>query len=90
MRRKTDSSTYAASAAGRRRLHLPLDLATPVKPPAAYRVVGQAVPRMDIPAKATGALVYVHDMRVPGMLHGRVVRPPYAGIDSMAISSVPA
>ncbi|MCX8522151.1 MAG: molybdopterin-dependent oxidoreductase, partial [Rhodoferax sp.] len=29
----------------------------------------------------TGALVYVHDMRVPGMLHGRVVRPPYAGAD---------
>ena len=72
--------TYAALLQGRR-LHLPLDLATPVKPPAAYRVVGQAVPRMDIPAKATGALVYVQDMRVPGMLHGRVVRPPYAGID---------
>ena len=72
--------TYAALLRGRR-LHLPLDLATPVKPPAAYRVVGQAVPRMDIPAKATGALVYVQDMRLPGMLHGRVVRPPYAGID---------
>ena len=34
-----------------------------------------------MPAKATGELVYVHDMRVPGMLHGRVVRPPYAGVD---------
>ena len=39
------------------------------------------VPRVDLPAKATGELVYVHDMRVPGMLHGRVVRPPYAGVD---------
>ena len=37
---------------------------------------------MDLPAKATGGLVYVHDMRLPGMLHGRVVRPPYAGFDS--------
>jgi nicotinate dehydrogenase subunit B len=47
----------------------------------AYRIVGQSVPRVDLPAKATGELVYVHDMRLPGMLHGRVVRPPYAGVD---------
>jgi nicotinate dehydrogenase subunit B len=37
---------------------------------------------VDLPAKATGELVYVHDVRVPGMLHGRVVRPPYAGVDA--------
>jgi nicotinate dehydrogenase subunit B len=48
----------------------------------AYTIVGQSVPRVDLPAKATGELVYVHDMRVPGMLHGRVVRPPYAGVDA--------
>jgi nicotinate dehydrogenase subunit B len=59
-----------------------IDPAAPLKPVAAYRVVGQPVPRVDLPAKATGGLVYVHDMRVPGMLHGRVVRPPYAGIDA--------
>ncbi|UPK06612.1 molybdopterin cofactor-binding domain-containing protein [Bradyrhizobium sp. 170] len=53
----------------------------PVKPASAYSIVGQSVPRVDLPAKATGELVYVHDMRVPGMLHGRVVRPPYAGVD---------
>ena len=47
----------------------------------AYRIVGASPPRVDLPAKATGGLVYVHDMRVPGMLHGRVVRPPYAGFD---------
>ena len=54
----------------------------PVKDAGAYTIVGQSVPRVDLPAKATGELVYVHDMRVPGMLHGRVVRPPYAGIDA--------
>ena len=54
----------------------------PVKAVDAYRIVGQSVPRVDLPAKATGELVYVHDMRVPGMLHGRVVRPPYAGVDA--------
>ena len=53
----------------------------PVKAASAYTIVGQSVPRVDLPAKATGELVYVHDMRVPGMLHGRVVRPPYAGVD---------
>ncbi|MEJ8845086.1 molybdopterin cofactor-binding domain-containing protein [Variovorax rhizosphaerae] len=46
-----------------------------------YRLVGQSVPRVDIPAKLAGDTVFVHDMRVPGMLHGRVVRPPYAGAD---------
>jgi CO/xanthine dehydrogenase Mo-binding subunit len=51
------------------------------KPPHSYRVVGRDVPRVDIPAKATGKAVYVHDVRLPGMLHGRVVRPPYAGRD---------
>ena len=53
----------------------------PVKSASAYTIVGQSMPRIDLPAKATGELVYVHDMRVPGMLHGRVVRPPYAGVD---------
>src|SRR6185437_4442070 len=47
-----------------------------------YSLVGQSVPRVDLPAKATGELTYVHDVRVPGMLHGRVVRPPYAGVDA--------
>ena len=73
--------SYAALLQGRR-VHLMLDEATPTKPAADYRVVGQSAPRVDIPAKATGGLVYVQDFRAPGMLHGRVVRPPYAGIDS--------
>ncbi|MCK8783089.1 molybdopterin-dependent oxidoreductase [Roseomonas sp. NAR14] len=71
---------YAALLHGRA-LRAELDGAAPLKPVAAYRVVGQPVPRVDIPAKATGAFSYVHDLRVPGMLHGRVVRPPYLGHD---------
>ena len=46
-----------------------------------YTIVGTSVPRVDIPAKATGELTFVHDIRLPGMLHGRVIRPPYAGAD---------
>ena len=52
------------------------------KAPGSYIIVGQSMPRVDVPAKATGEFVYVHDVRVPGMLHGRVVRPPYAGVDA--------
>jgi nicotinate dehydrogenase subunit B len=73
--------TFAELITGRR-ISLELDTNTRVKAPSTYRVIGRSAPRVDIPAKATGALVFVHDVRVPGMLHGRVVRPPYSGIDS--------
>jgi nicotinate dehydrogenase subunit B len=71
----------AAALAGGH-VELRLDTQTPTKPVQDYRLVGQSVPRVDIPAKVHGELVFVHDMRVPGMLHGRVVRPPYAGLDA--------
>ncbi len=75
------SVSYGELIAGETiRLELADDV--PVKDVNAYSIVGQSVPRVDLPAKATGELVYVHDVRVPGMLHGRVVRPPYAGVDA--------
>ncbi|MGE4482241.1 molybdopterin cofactor-binding domain-containing protein [Acidocella sp.] len=58
-----------------------LDDGVRVKDPADYKIVGAHVPRVDIPDKVAGLAVYVHDVRVPGMLHGRVVRPPYGGWD---------
>ena len=60
---------------------LRLDPQVTLKDPATYRLVGTRQARVDIPAKLSGETVFVHDMRVPGMLHGRVVRPPYAGAD---------
>ncbi|HXO70802.1 MAG TPA: molybdopterin cofactor-binding domain-containing protein [Bradyrhizobium sp.] len=79
--RDNRSVSYGELIAGESiRLELADDM--PVKAVDAYTIVGQSVPRVDLPAKATGELVYVHDMRVPGMLHGRVVRPPYAGVDA--------
>ncbi|WP_170149683.1 molybdopterin cofactor-binding domain-containing protein, partial [Rhodoplanes roseus] len=66
---------------GDERIVLALAEDVPVKPVSEHRIVGRSQPRVDLPAKATGQLVYVHDVRVPGMLHGRVVRPPYAGVD---------
>ena len=44
-----------------------------------YRVVGQPVPRFDIPRKVRGEYRYAADLVVPGMLHARVIRPPEAG-----------
>ncbi|MFM1815582.1 MAG: hypothetical protein RLZ98_2277 [Pseudomonadota bacterium] len=46
------------------------------KPPSAYRLAGTVIPQRDARAKVTGAPVFVHDMRLDGMLHARVVRPP--------------
>ena len=74
------SISYAELLRGER-IELSLDGTAPLKPVSEYRVVGQSIPRVDIPGKVTGSLTFVHDMRVPGMLHGRVVRPPYAGAD---------
>ncbi|HLJ22186.1 MAG TPA: molybdopterin cofactor-binding domain-containing protein [Stellaceae bacterium] len=48
----------------------------PTKLPPRYAIIGRRVPRLDIPAKLTGGAAYVQDMRLPGMLFGRVVRPP--------------
>jgi nicotinate dehydrogenase subunit B len=50
-----------------------------LRDPAHYRLIGKPVPRVDIPAKVTGGAAYVQDMRLPGMLHARVVRPPRPG-----------
>src|SRR5436190_20828761 len=43
-----------------------------------FKLVGKSLPRLDLPAKLTGA-AFVHDMELPGMLHGRVLRPPTYG-----------
>ena len=52
--------------------------ATP-KPPTGHKIVGKSIQRFDIPAKVTGGTAFVQDMRLPGMVHGRVVRPPRYG-----------
>jgi len=67
---------------------------SPLVPPAEHKIIGQSVPRVDIPAKVTGAPAYVHDLRLPGMVHGRVVRPPgygakLASVDTTAVEKLP-
>jgi len=60
-------------------LHVQAQPKSKLKNPATYKVIGQSVPRVDIPAKVTGGAAYVQDMRLPGMVHARVVRPPSYG-----------
>jgi CO/xanthine dehydrogenase Mo-binding subunit len=60
-------------------LHVAAQVKSNLKDPATYKVMGQPVPRVDIPAKVTGGAAYVQDMRFPGMVHARLVRPPSYG-----------
>jgi nicotinate dehydrogenase subunit B len=64
------------------------------KHPSTWTVLGTPVKRLDIPALATGRFEFVHNVRVPGMLHGRVVRPPSAGatlvgVDESSVTGMP-
>jgi CO/xanthine dehydrogenase Mo-binding subunit len=64
------------------------------KPVSAHKIVGQSVPRLDIPGKVTGRISYVQDIFEAGMLHGRVVRPPRYGstlesVDDASVSKMP-
>ncbi len=64
------------------------------KDPGQYILVGQPIPRLDIPAKVVGQPVFVDDMELPGMVHGRVVRPPavnatLAAVDRTGVERLP-
>ena len=50
-------------------------------------VVGKSIPRIDIPGKVTGGASYVQDLRLPGMVHARVVRPPQHGAKLAALDT---
>jgi CO/xanthine dehydrogenase Mo-binding subunit len=65
-----------------------------VKPVQELRVVGQPVQRYDIPGKVDGSATWAVDMKLPGMVHARNVRPPVAGatlrsIDESSVANLP-
>ena len=75
-------------------LHVQAQPKSKLKDPASFKVMGQPVPRVDIPAKVTGGAAYVQDMRLPGMVHARVVRPPsyraqLTDCDTSAVEKLP-
>ena len=75
-------------------LHLRFDPAARPRDPASHTIAGKDLARVDIPAKVCGGPAYVQDLRLPGMVHGRVVRPPgpgarLLGVDEAAVARLP-
>ncbi len=60
-----------------------------LKSPDQYAIVGKPISRIDIPDKAAGRFSYVVDVRVPGMLHGRVIRPSPPGATLLGVEGAP-
>jgi nicotinate dehydrogenase subunit B len=90
----------AGAVAGAAVAATPGQLGTIVKPVSQYTVVGKSFPRIDIPEKVLGTYTYIQNVRIPGMLHARRVRPRGAGantvendtplsIDATSISHIP-
>ena len=79
---------------GGRKFNLSLNAAAKRKVPREWTILGNSVKRLDMPEMVTGRFEYVHNVRVPGMAHGRVVRPPTVGatvesVDESSVSSMP-
>jgi nicotinate dehydrogenase subunit B len=70
--------TYGELVAGKK-LHAQVDPRAKRKTQTEWDVLGKPVMRVDMTAMATGVFEFVHNVRVPGMLHGAVVRPPEVG-----------
>jgi nicotinate dehydrogenase subunit B len=79
---------------GGKQFNLTVDTSAKRKPPSEWTVLGKPVPRPDLPALVTGDFEFVHNVRLPGMLHGRVVRPPAMGavvvrVDETSVQGMP-
>ncbi|APC18814.1 aldehyde dehydrogenase [Pseudomonas frederiksbergensis] len=75
-------------------LHRYAEPKSPAKPAEKFSLIGHSLPRLDIPAKVSGGAAFVQDMRLPGMLHARLIRPPGPGcrlqsFDASALQSLP-
>jgi len=79
---------------GGKKLSVKLDKSAKRKNPREWTVLGKPIGRPDMPLMATGHFEYVHNVRLPGMLHGRVVRPPAVGatlisVDESSVKDMP-
>jgi nicotinate dehydrogenase subunit B len=79
---------------GGKRFNLTVSAAAERKHPTEWTVLGKPIPRPDLPALVTGKFEFVHNVRLPGMLHGRVVRPPSLGatvasVDESSVRDLP-
>lgn len=79
---------------GNKHFNLPLSATARRRSAADWTVLGKPVPSLDRTALMTGQFEFVHHIRIPGMLHGRVVRPPEMGatlvhVDERSVRSIP-
>ena len=83
-----------ADLIGGKKFNIQVDPKAVLRDPKTYTIVGQPLLRPDVPDKCTGKHIWVQDQVVPGMLHGRVIRPPSIGakivsVDEASISAIP-
>jgi nicotinate dehydrogenase subunit B len=87
------SVTYA-TLVGSKQFNIPLNSTAKRRSPAQWTVLGKPVPSLDRTALMTGQFEFLQTVRVPGMLHGRVVRPPEMGatvahVDEQSLRNIP-
>jgi isoquinoline 1-oxidoreductase beta subunit len=84
----TDKGEVIHQASGRRVRYgaltqraaaLPAPAAVTLKSPGSFKVLGQSLPRLDVPEKVNGSAVFGIDVKLPGLLTARIVRPPVFG-----------
>jgi len=85
--------TYGQLVEGKK-FNLALDAKAKRKSPSQWTVLGKPLASPDLPALVTGRFEFVHNVRLPGMLHGRVVRPPSVGatvasVDESSVQGMP-
>jgi nicotinate dehydrogenase subunit B len=73
---------------------LQVETEVPLKKHTDFKVIGKSFPRRDLPGKVFGTLEMVNDVRVPNMLHARMIRPSVAGavpvkVDEDSIKHIP-
>jgi len=83
--RHPDRTVSYAELMGGKRFNLEVSGTAPLKRPEEYHIVGTPVRRVDMAGIVTGQHGYIQDMVVPGMLHGRMVRPPSLGATLVSI-----
>jgi nicotinate dehydrogenase subunit B len=93
VRHGTQTISYGELIGGRK-FNLSLNPNAKRKAPREWTILGNSVKRLDMPEMVTGHFEFVHNVRVPGMVHGRVVRPPTVGatvgsVDESSVSSMP-
>ena len=89
-----ERSVSYADLMGGKAFELQVTNKVPLKSPASYQIVGRSTPREDLPAKVTGQPHFIHDLKIPGMLHARVVRPPnpaakLVSLDKDSVKDIP-